>query len=259
LLAVNSGDAEMIKQAQRNTALRRAGFKTPLHAKGKGKAREEREWNTPLREAEGGRSEWDEAVLSLDRDSALNSPTAFGAGDGDSEEEEEQQQPVVPKLSLDQFCQRYTSEDNESFGEVLAQANCRVREKRDRLFSSVKRLEGPPATQTTTDGDGYGSSNQPSANNLITWPHRPMNKLFLRLHPNRRRCLDHGEGKDEALRQRPREANCTQKHPHQPKRWIQRQSHSSSSHLYLRFAFLHVRFEHSECRGRLFSGRKKRE
>jgi protein DGCR14 len=178
LLAVNSGDAEMIKQAQRNTALRRAGFKTPLHAKGKGKAREEREWNTPLREAEGGRSEWDEAVLSLDRDSALNSPTAFGAGDGDSEEEEEQQQPVVPKLSLDQFCQRYTSEDNESFGEVLAQANCRVREKRDRLFSSVKRLEGPPATQTTTDGDGYGSSNQPSANNLITWPHRPMNKLF---------------------------------------------------------------------------------
>ena len=179
LMAVNSGDAELIQQAQRNTALRRAGFKTPLNAKSKGKERERggpKEWNTPLREGEDGKSEWDEAVLSLDRNSALRSPAVgnetagtvqgYGYGYGS---DGEQQKHVVPKLSLDQFCHRYTSEDNASFGEILAQANSRVKEKRDRLYSSVKRLEGST--------DGYGSSNQPSAG-LITWKHRPMNQLF---------------------------------------------------------------------------------
>lgn len=181
LKAVNSGDADFIKQAQRNTALRRAGFRTPLLRMPAAAAPRggDGEWNTPLRESEGEKSsEWDEAVLSLDRRSVLNTPVPYTPAHAEPQGEEAEH--TATNLSLDQFCGRYTSEDNESFEEILERANSKVREKRDRLYSSVKKLEdikSSVSADAPCSTEGYGSSNQPPAG-IITWAHKPMNSLF---------------------------------------------------------------------------------
>ena len=156
LRAINSGREELIRQAQHNTARRRSGRRTPLNynmnscsgAEKDGGEGTKKEWNTPLREvaeeesSSFSRSEWDEAVLSRDRDrerfgSVASTPdTDFAEARTEGELEK-----GLPRLSLDQFCRKFNSEDNKSFEDLLERANQRIRQKRTE----------------------YGMSNQPKA------------------------------------------------------------------------------------------------
>ena len=182
LRAVNSGDEGRIMRAQRNNALRRAGVRTPLDLETPGgegggagaSASSSKEWSTPLR-AEGA-SEWDETALLRER---RLSGRDLGSTLAESEAEEAsaagEALAAAPALSLDQFCRRFTSEDNESFEEILERANAKVREKRDGLFKTVERLESGREGACSTDG--YGTSGQRSGA-LIGWKQDPINPLF---------------------------------------------------------------------------------
>ena len=180
LRAMNSGDEERIRRAQRNNALRRAGIRAPMDHETDFEEEEEedsrpvKEWATPLRRGEEdvGGSEWDESVLSRDRRHVPRDEGTSGAG---SPALSAIAEPKALPLSLDQFCRKHTSEDNASFSDLLEKANSKVRAKRDTLSRSVRKLEGGTSPPCSTDG--YGTSNQPQAG-LLTWKHKTTNALF---------------------------------------------------------------------------------
>ncbi|XP_020595186.1 protein DGCR14-like, partial [Phalaenopsis equestris] len=93
--------------------------------------------------------------------------------------EEDPTSNVDTSLSLDEFCCRYTSEDNESFSKIMEKVN---RKRRDRyshllqgeLEETVKTIEDERRDRIT---DGYGTSGQPLAT-LDGWKYTAKNLLM---------------------------------------------------------------------------------
>ena len=133
---------------------------------------------TPRSPAHSSAGEWDDRVLSRElgrsgrMDDSLATPsTSYTRAPSVR---------IPPSLSLDEYCRRYTSEDNASFNELLEKANAKVRERRDRLYgrrTAPRLTAGTTATTTPCATDGYGTSNQPPAA-LISWKHNDRNALF---------------------------------------------------------------------------------
>lgn len=86
---------------------------------------------------------------------------------------------VDTSLSLDDFFTRYTSEDNESFSEILEKVNLKKREKVAHLLERdgeepSKAIEAERREQIT---DGYGTSGQP-VDTLEGWKYTAKNLLM---------------------------------------------------------------------------------
>lgn len=106
---------------------------------------------------------------------------------------------IVGSLSLDEFCRRYTSEDNESFSRLIEKVNRKKRERYAFLLEGekeegVKSVEDVKRDRIT---DGYGTSDQP-VSSLEGWKYTAKNLLMY--HPADRGELALTEGeKNERL------------------------------------------------------------
>jgi len=85
--------------------------------------------------------------------------------------------PVVAKLTLDQFLARYTSEDNASFREILDRTNAKKREKAALLLQPPNPSARQGVTQAERITDGYGTSGQ-GRDVLDGWKYKPINLLM---------------------------------------------------------------------------------
>ena len=96
----------------------------------------------------------------------------------------------VPKMTLDEFLLKHTSEDNASFREILDKSHARQREKMAYLLNppnpSAPRLLG--AVENSNDDskssqarvtDGFGTTGQ-GDDRLISWKYSPMNALMFK-------------------------------------------------------------------------------
>ena len=84
----------------------------------------------------------------------------------------------LPKMTLDQFMARYTSEDNASFREILDRTNRKRMEKSKRLAEPphpAKRIASGDAALRITDG--YGTTGQDN-DVLDGWRYEPKNMLM---------------------------------------------------------------------------------
>lgn len=160
LHASQSGDPSRIRQAQVNIARRRAGLATPLVGGDQ----------TPAFMPTPGTSVFRTPAMTPLQ--AANNPLL--------ERQPEQQgdastlQLAAPKLSLDQFFERYTGEDNQAFAQILEETSQRKRAKLRHLLEDKNqplKLEGPHPT------DGYGTTGQ-SPSTLLMWKHTPKNNLY---------------------------------------------------------------------------------
>ncbi|CAO2814249.1 unnamed protein product [Amaranthus hypochondriacus] len=86
---------------------------------------------------------------------------------------------VDVSLSLDQFFRRYTSEDNDSFNQIIEKVNRKRKERYDYLLEGEKsdRIEDVKRDRIT---DGYGTSGQPTST-LEGWNYSAKNLLMY--HP----------------------------------------------------------------------------
>ncbi|CAN8269549.1 unnamed protein product [Cochlearia groenlandica] len=88
---------------------------------------------------------------------------------------------VDVNMSLDEFFRRYTSEDNDSFSNILKKVNKRKKEKYDYLLGGEKEsgeaIENAKRDRIT---DGYGTSDQPPST-LEGWKYTAKNLLMY--HP----------------------------------------------------------------------------
>ncbi|KAL0354342.1 UNVERIFIED_CONTAM: Splicing factor ESS-2 [Sesamum angustifolium] len=103
-----------------------------------------------------------------------------GGGDGGEE-------PVDVSLSLDEFCRKYTSEDNESFSRIMEKVNRKRKEKYGYLLEcGASEVDGGNNLiengniRERIDTDGYGTSDQP-VSTLEGWKYTPKNLLMY--HP----------------------------------------------------------------------------
>ena len=92
------------------------------------------------------------------------------------------QRNVPPRMTLDQFVRKYTSEDNASFREILNSVNAKRREKAAVLLMPPN--PGQDGGQNDHDGrqreritDGYGTSGQ-GRDVLKSWKYAPVNLLM---------------------------------------------------------------------------------
>ncbi|XP_074272855.1 uncharacterized protein LOC141596547 [Silene latifolia] len=89
-------------------------------------------------------------------------------------------------LSLDDFCRRYTSEDNHSFNKIIEKVNRKRKERYGFLLEGEKTEEGDEGVKGIEDvkrdriTDGYGSSDQPTST-LDGWKYSAKNLLMY--HP----------------------------------------------------------------------------
>ncbi|KAL2246169.1 protein DGCR14 [Sesamum indicum] len=101
-------------------------------------------------------------------------------GDGGEEQ-------VDVSLSLDEFCRKYTSEDNESFSRIMEKVNRKRKEKYGYLLECGASEEDDGnnliengSKRERIDTDGYGTSDQPLST-LKGWKYTPKNLLMY--HP----------------------------------------------------------------------------
>ncbi|PKU76337.1 splicing factor ESS-2 homolog isoform X2 [Dendrobium catenatum] len=120
--------------------------------------------------------------------SPFSSATPFGsdktplfvpAAVDQSANEEDPSSIVDTSLSLDEFCHRYTSEDNASFSKIMEKVNRKRREQYAHLLQgemeeTVKTIEDERSDRIT---DGYGTSGQPLAT-LDGWKYTAKNLLM---------------------------------------------------------------------------------
>ncbi len=97
-------------------------------------------------------------------------PTPYGL---DSTERETSE--TAPKLTLDQFLSRYTSEDNASFRDILNRSNAVRREKFKHLWQPPNPCTQKKAAEHLTDG--YGTTGQ-GEDTMIGWKYKPVNMLM---------------------------------------------------------------------------------
>lgn len=86
-------------------------------------------------------------------------------------------------LSLDEFFRRYTSEDNESFSEIMEKVNRKRKERYAYLLEGEMNGDTKLIEDTKRDGvvtDGYGTSDQP-VSTLEGWKYTAKNLLMY--HP----------------------------------------------------------------------------
>ncbi|WPT10621.1 Splicing factor ESS-2-like protein [Picochlorum sp. SENEW3] len=81
----------------------------------------------------------------------------------------------APKLTLDQFLSRYTSEDNASFRDILDRSNAVRREKFKHLLKPPNPCDQKKTTERLTDG--YGTTGQ-GEDKMIGWKYKPVNMLM---------------------------------------------------------------------------------
>ncbi|KAJ0234054.1 hypothetical protein HA466_0276050 [Hirschfeldia incana] len=161
--AVKTRDPVQIRDAQLKIIERRRGKKATHHQIGdtEGKSKTQTPGSTflrnftPLDEFDGKTPRTHRELLEVVADD----------GDGD-----------VANMSLDQFFRRYTSEDNDSFSNILEKVNKRKKEKYGYL------LEGNVIEDAKRDRitDGYGTSYQPPST-LVGWKYTAKNLLMY--HP----------------------------------------------------------------------------
>ena len=94
----------------------------------------------------------------------------------------------VPKMTLDEFLSKYTSEDNASFREILDKSHARQREKMayllhppnpsaPHLLGSYQNNDSKSSQERVTDG--FGTTGQ-GDDKLISWKYSPMNALMFK-------------------------------------------------------------------------------
>jgi protein DGCR14 len=94
----------------------------------------------------------------------------------------------VPKMTLDEFLLKHTSEDNASFREILDKSHARQKEKMayllnppnpsaPHLLGSVQNNDSKSSQARVTDG--FGTTGQ-GDDKLISWKYSPMNALMFK-------------------------------------------------------------------------------
>ncbi|KAF9592620.1 hypothetical protein IFM89_016268 [Coptis chinensis] len=162
LVAVKTGDPMIIKDAQLKILERRGGktLRTNAEAHSKTPGTQSNYVNlltTPF--------DFDKTPQVVEG----NNVVVDGDGHVDS---------IVGSYSLDEFCRRYTSEDNDSFSKILEKVNRKKRERYGFLIEGekveVKLLEDIKKERVT---DGYGTSDQPLST-LEGWKYTAKNLLM---------------------------------------------------------------------------------
>lgn len=119
------------------------------------------------------------SYFSENKEHILNDESV-GSGNGEEQ--------VDVSLSLDEFCRKYTSEDNESFSKILEKDNRKRKEKYGYLLECGAMEGRNDGSNLIENGskrekiatDGYGTSDQP-VSTLEGWTYTPKNLLMY--HP----------------------------------------------------------------------------